>query len=159
MHGAVMYDDVMMYDVWKKRICYNIEIHYSQGMQNMNDHGSVCNSRKNTRGSHGEQQIHSHDPADEPQIHSHSHTHTNTKAVLNRLSRAIGHLSSVRNMIEQGRDCSEVLIQLAAVRAAINKTCEVILKDHLEHCIVDAVKTGDREALEELNRAVELLMK
>ena len=96
---------------------------------------------------------------DNPINHNHSHTHMNTKAVLNRLSRAIGHLTSVRGMVEQGRDCSEVLIQLAAVRSAINRTCEVILKDHLEHCIVDAVNTGDMEALEELKRAVELLMK
>ena len=96
---------------------------------------------------------------DKPTSHNHSHTHTNTKAVLNRLSRAIGHLTSVRNMVEQGRDCSEVLIQLAAVRSAINRTCEIILKDHLEHCIVDAISTGDMEALDELKRAVELLMK
>ena len=91
--------------------------------------------------------------------HNHTHTHTHTKAVLNRLSRAIGHLNAVRGMVERGRDCSEVLIQLAAVRSAINGTCEVILKDHLEHCIVDAVNTGDMSALEELKRAVELLMK
>jgi len=49
--------------------------------------------------------------------------------------------------------------QLAAVRSAINGTCEVILKDHLEHCIVNAVTVGDTEALEKLKRAVELLMK
>jgi len=62
-------------------------------------------------------------------------------------------------MVEQGRDCSEVLVQLAAVRGAINKICEIILKDHLEHCIVDAVETGDKKALNELSRAVELLLK
>jgi DNA-binding FrmR family transcriptional regulator len=94
-----------------------------------------------------------------PHESGHSHTHKQTKAVLDRLARAIGHLSSVRCMVEQGRDCAEVLIQLAAVRSAINKTCEVILKDHLEHCIVDAVDTGDKKALDELNRAVEMLMK
>ena len=93
------------------------------------------------------------------EAHSHSHPHANTKAVLDRLSRAIGHLSAVRAMVEEGRDCPEVLIQLAAVRAAINKTCEVILKDHLEHCIVDAVNTNDQTALKELNHAVELLLK
>ena len=87
------------------------------------------------------------------------HRHTHTKAVLNRISRAVGHLNAVRTMVEQGRDCSEVLIQLAAVRSAINKTCEVILKDHLEHCIADAVESGDTETLKELNHAVELLMK
>jgi DNA-binding FrmR family transcriptional regulator len=68
-------------------------------------------------------------------------------------------MNAVRGMIEHERDCSEVLIQLAAVRSAINRTCEVILKDHLEHCIVDAINTGDMEALEKLKRAVELLMK
>ncbi|MDR2486661.1 MAG: metal-sensing transcriptional repressor [Clostridiales Family XIII bacterium] len=79
--------------------------------------------------------------------------------MLNRLSRAIGHLTAVRGMVEDGRDCAEVLIQLSAVRSAINSTCEVILKDHLEHCVVDAVKTGDEKALAELRHAVELLMK
>ena len=91
--------------------------------------------------------------------HAHSHTHTNTKAVVNRLSRAIGHLSSVRGMVERGQDCSEVLIQLAAVRSAVNGICKAILKDHLDHCIVDAVKTGDAQAIDELNHAIELLMK
>ena len=93
-----------------------------------------------------------------PNAESGNH-HKHTKAVLDRLARAIGHLSSVRGMVEQGRDCSEVLIQLAAVRSAINKTCEVILKDHLEHCVKDAIDTGDSDALSELNRAVEMLMK
>ena len=88
-----------------------------------------------------------------------THTHTNTKSVLNRLSRAIGHLNAVRNMVEAGRDCSEVLIQLSAVRSAINGICKVILKDHIDHCIVDAVKTGNLETLAELNRAIEMLMK
>ena len=45
----------------------------------------------------------------------HKHQHENEKAVINRLSRAIGHLESVKKMVEDGRDCSEVLIQIAAV--------------------------------------------
>jgi DNA-binding FrmR family transcriptional regulator len=88
-----------------------------------------------------------------------SHSHTQTKAVLNRLSRAIGHLSAVRTMVEDGRDCSEVLIQLSAVRSAINSVSQVILKDHMENCVVDAAKTGDLKALDELKRAVELIFK
>ncbi len=60
--------------------------------------------------------------------HNHTHTHTNTKAVLNRLSRAIGHMESIKRMVEDGRDCSEVLVQLSAVKAAINNTAKVILK-------------------------------
>lgn len=94
-----------------------------------------------------------------PGGHSHGHTHQNTKAVLNRLSRAIGHLESIRRMVEDGRDCTEVLIQLSAVKAALNNTGKVILQDHIEHCIVDAVQEGDMRALEELNRAIDRFMK
>ena len=91
--------------------------------------------------------------------HSHSHTHTQTKAVLNRMARLIGHLQATKKMIEDGRDCSEVLIQLSAVDAAIRATMKVILKDHIDHCIVEAVKIGDQETLDKLNDAIEQLMK
>ena len=91
--------------------------------------------------------------------HGHTHSHAHTKAVLNRLSRAIGHLESIRRMVEDGRDCSEVLIQLSAVKSAINNTGKVILQDHIEHCIVDAIESGDNQALEELNKAIDRFMK
>ena len=91
--------------------------------------------------------------------HTHAHTHQNTKAVLNRLSRAIGHLESIKRMVEDGRDCSEVLVQLSAVKAAINNTAKTILKDHIEHCLVDAVETGDHEAIEELTEAIDRFIK
>jgi len=108
-------------------------------------------------------ETHTHEHGDVSHEHSkkrnHSHTHVHTKAVVNRLSRAIGHLNGVRSMVEDGRDCSEVLIQLAAVRGAISKTCEIILKDHLEHCIVDAIESDDMGTLNDLKRAVELLLK
>ena len=105
------------------------------------------------------QETHEHEHPSGLAKASHSHAHTQTKAVVNRLSRAIGHLTSVRSMVEQGRDCSEVLIQLAAVRSAINRTCEVILKDHLENCVVDAIASGDQSSLDELKHAVEMLLK
>jgi DNA-binding FrmR family transcriptional regulator len=91
--------------------------------------------------------------------HNHHYPHTRTKAVVNRLSRAIGHLEAIRRMVEDGRDCSEVLIQLAAVKAAINSTGRVIVKDHMEHCIVAALERQDHEALEDLNKAIEQFMK
>ena len=90
--------------------------------------------------------------------HVHIHPHTHTKAVLNRLSRASGHLDSVRRMVEDGRDCSDVLIQLSAVIAALKNTSKVILKDHIEHCIVEAVETGDHTALERLNKSIDQLL-
>lgn len=91
--------------------------------------------------------------------HTHAHTHTNTQAVLNRMSRAIGHMESVKRMVEDGRDCSEVLIQIAAVRSAINNIGKIILEDHIDHCIVDAVEHGDQQALEDLKNAIEKFVK
>lgn len=91
--------------------------------------------------------------------HSHTHTHEHTRAVLNRLSRAIGHLQSVKTMVEEGRDCSEVLIQIAAVRSAIDNTGKLILQDHLRHCIVDAAQEGDQQAIDDLCTAIDKYMK
>ena len=90
---------------------------------------------------------------------AHPHHHENTKAVINRMNRAIGHMESIKTMIENDRDCSEVLIQIAAVKSAINNIGKVILEDHINHCIVDAVETGDKKVLEDLNEAIEKFVK
>lgn len=94
--------------------------------------------------------------------HSHDHGHTHdpreVRAIVNRLAKASGHLESVKRMVEEGKDCTEVLIQLAAVKAAINNTGKLILKQHISHCIVDAVETGDDEAIEKLNQAIDRLL-
>lgn len=111
---------------------------------------------------HTHTDAHTHEQSHEeghPHSHNHAHTHQNTKAVLNRLSRAIGHMESIKRMVEDGRDCSEVLVQLSAVKAAINNTAKVILKDHIEHCMVDAVESGDHEAIEELTAAIDRFIK
>ncbi|WP_434311849.1 metal-sensing transcriptional repressor [Hominifimenecus sp. rT4P-3] len=97
--------------------------------------------------------VHTH-VAPDGTVYTHTHSHEQTRAVLNRLSRAIGHLESIKRMVEEGRDCSEVLIQLAAVRSALGNTGKVILEDHINHCIVDAVESGDMHAVEELNKAI-----
>ena len=91
--------------------------------------------------------------------HAHGHVHESQKAVINRLSRAIGHLEKVRRMVENGEDCSNVLIQLAAVRSALDNTGKVILKDHMRHCMVDAVAAGDEEAIDDLCQAIDKFMK
>ena len=85
--------------------------------------------------------------------------HENTQVVLNRLARAIGHLQAVRQMVADGKDCASVLIQLAAVRSALTSPGQIILKDHIDHCIIDAVKTGDQEAVADLEKAIEKLIK
>lgn len=103
---------------------------------------------------HGDGHVHAHSAE---HGHDHGHTHTQTKAVINRLARAIGHLESVKRMVENGRDCSEVLVQLAAVRSALNNTAKVILKDHLDHCI-DSSCEDVQEQMKALNDAIDKFM-
>ena len=91
--------------------------------------------------------------------HTHTHSHEHTKEVSNRLARAIGHLQKVKQMVENGDDCSDVLIQLAAVKSALNNTGKVILKDHLDHCIVHAVEKGDTAMLDEFNKVIDKFVK
>ena len=97
---------------------------------------------------------HPHSHAD-----GHPHHHENTRAGLNRMSRAIGHMESIKTMIEDGRDCSEVLIQIAAVRSAINNIGKIILEDHIRHCVVDALETGDQKVLDDLDEAINKFVK
>ena len=52
-----------------------------------------------------------------------------------------------------------MLIQLSAVRAAINSIGKIVLKDHMEHCIVQAVKDGDNEAIDNFEKAIEKFLK
>lgn len=113
--------------------------------------------------SHGDGPMHSHhhthDHSDSEHDHDHHHMHSHdpeeTKKIVNRLSRAIGHLESVKRMVEDNRDCTEVLVQLAAVRSALNSTAKVILKEHMEHCMSDAIAGGNMEELEAFNEAID----
>lgn len=84
--------------------------------------------------------------------------HEYTRTVVHRLSRAIGHLESVKKMAEEGRACTDVLLQISAVRGALNSISRIIFKDYMEHCVADAMEKGDYAALEELNRALEQLI-
>jgi len=89
----------------------------------------------------------------------HPHVHTNKKAVHDRLAKANGHLESVIRMIDDDRDCAEVLVQLAAVRSAINNAGKVLLQDHITECITEAVFNKDQQKITELNKAIEQFIK
>jgi DNA-binding FrmR family transcriptional regulator len=74
-------------------------------------------------------------------------------------TKAIGHLESVKKMVENGRDCSEVLIQIAAVKSAVNNIGKIILQNHINTCVVNAVESGDTKLLDDLNSAIEKFIK
>ena len=88
------------------------------------------------------------------------HVHTKQKQVVNRLARIEGHVRSVKNMVSEGRDCSEVLLQIAAIRKALDSTAKVVLKDHLEHCLFHAIENKeDQTFLQDLQKALDHYIK
>ncbi len=92
-------------------------------------------------------------------IHIHHHSSKHLKAISNRISRTIGHLQAVKRMVEADKDCSEILIQLAAIKAEVNNTAKAILKEHLTHCIIHAVLEEDSQSIEYLKKAIDMFVK
>lgn len=116
------------------------------------DHDHVHPHTHDSEDAHEHPHTHAHE---EEHAHKHPHHHENTKYVQNRLARASGHLQHVRAMVDEGEDCSDVLMQLSAVIGALQSIAKVILKDHLDHCVVDAVQSGDTQTLEDFKKAID----
>jgi len=81
--------------------------------------------------------------------------HRHTKEVIDRLARIEGHVRAIKSMVEKSRPCPDVLIQLAAVRAALEQVSRVVLADHVESCLRGAAATGAAD--EEWERLKEAL--
>lgn len=81
------------------------------------------------------------------------------KAMVNRIARATGHLKMVRDMVEQERDCSEVLIQLAAVKSAVNGAGKEILKQYMEECVEQELQQQDHEGMGKLKKGIDSFVK
>jgi DNA-binding FrmR family transcriptional regulator len=91
--------------------------------------------------------------------HTHTHDPAEVRKIANKLSRSIGHLNKVKTMVENNDDCSDVLIQLAAVKGELNKIGKDIIKQHLEHCMIHAIEDGDLDAVDHMNDAIEKFVK
>lgn len=82
--------------------------------------------------------------------------HKQTRRVVSRMARIEGHVRAVKRMVEEGRPCADVLVQMAAVRSAMDRAAKVLLADHMEHCVLGSSRGGDpKKLLAELNKAVE----
>jgi CsoR family transcriptional regulator, copper-sensing transcriptional repressor len=81
--------------------------------------------------------------------------HRRHKEVIDRLSRIEGHVRGLRKMVGENKNCPDVLLQVAAVRAALNQVGRILLEDHMESCVIEAAKEGKGEkAIEELKAAL-----
>lgn len=88
--------------------------------------------------------------------HEHNHEHKHRKSIINRLARIEGHVRSVKQMAIDDRDCPDILLQIAAIRKALDNTAKLLLTDHIETCVVDAVHQGNEEqVLEDMKKALD----
>jgi DNA-binding FrmR family transcriptional regulator len=83
--------------------------------------------------------------------------HEHIEDVLNRLSRAEGHVRGIKQMLKDGKPCDEILIQFSAVRSALDIASKKLLEDHLEHCVLG--KTKDKVMRKELTEFKKALYK
>jgi len=88
-----------------------------------------------------------------------SGTHKHRKNIVNRLARIEGHVRAVKQMAQEDRDCGDLLIQLAAIRSALDNCGKLILKDHLEGCVMEAVRNSDEAVVVKLNEAIDKYIK
>jgi DNA-binding FrmR family transcriptional regulator len=92
----------------------------------------------------------------QPHSKTETHHHEQRQSVLNRLARIEGHVRAVKRMVESDTPCPELLIQIAAIRSALNSAGRVILEDHVKSCLVDAAEQGDFEnAFQDLKNSLD----
>jgi len=79
---------------------------------------------------------------------------------MSRLNKIAGQIAGIKKMVEDERDCSDVLTQIAAVRAALAKLAVIITEDHLETCIADSFQKGKgRESIGSLSKALKQILR
>lgn len=72
--------------------------------------------------------------------------HQYNEAVLSRLSRIEGQIRGIKAMVENGRDCEDIFMQISAVGSAITNVSLLIVEDHIEHCVKSGIDSGDTQA-------------
>lgn len=108
---------------------------------------------------HDSDGFHTHPSPDrDSDKHSHVHVHSeeSLRRIVNRLSRIEGHIRGIKTMVQESRPCPEVLLQVAAVRGALDRVARIVLDEHLTECLARAAKEGNiEEEIEELKAALD----
>lgn len=82
-----------------------------------------------------------------------------TQALVKRLNKIEGQIRGIRGMIERGTYCDDVLIQIAAVQSAMDGVSKLLLESHMKTCIVDRIRRGDPEVVEEFLKTIHKMMR
>lgn len=81
------------------------------------------------------------------------------KDLLNRLSKIEGQIRGIKKMVEDERYCIDIITQVSAVNSALNSFSKVILNDHIKSCVVEDIKAGNDNKVEELCSTLQKLMR
>ena len=81
------------------------------------------------------------------------------KALMNRLNRIEGQIRGIKGMVENGAYCPDILVQSAAVNAAVNAFNKELLASHIRSCVVNDIRDGKDEVIDELVCTLQKLMK
>ena len=81
------------------------------------------------------------------------------KALINRLSRIEGQVRGIRKMVETDAYCVDILTQVSAIQAALNAFNRELLANHIRTCVMDDIKNGKDETVDELVQTLQKLMK
>ena len=81
------------------------------------------------------------------------------KSLINRLNRIEGQVRGVKRMVEQDVYCTDILVQVSAINAALNSFNKVLLTEHLRTCVAEDIRAGKEETIDELVAALQKLMK
>ncbi len=91
--------------------------------------------------------------------HPHVHSEESLRRIVNRLSRIEGHVRGIKTMVQQNSPCPDVLLQIAAVRGALDRVARIVLDEHLTECIGRAAQEGNIETeIEQLKAALDRFM-
>jgi CsoR family transcriptional regulator, copper-sensing transcriptional repressor len=92
----------------------------------------------------------------EGRAHAHVHSEESLRSIVNRLSRIEGHVRGIKTMVQESRACPDVLVQIAAVRGALQRVARIILDEHLTECVARAAEAGNIEVeIAELKAALD----
>lgn len=81
--------------------------------------------------------------------------HHDVEKLCKRINRIEGQLGGIRKMLESNKPCDEIIIQLNSAKSALQKISQIVLEDHLDHCVLDAMREGNGEVqIDSLKRAL-----
>ena len=81
------------------------------------------------------------------------------KCLMNRLCRIEGQIKGIKNMLENDAYCPDILIQVSAVNAALNSFNKVLLANHLKSCVIEDIRKGNNQVIDELVKTLQTLLK